>query len=71
MDAVTWSALTIDDAHRGGFDSLDELENVLQRAGYRFKSLNEYELYRIQFTWLEEGPIPEEVAEKMEGRRLW
>jgi len=55
MDAVTWSALTIDDAHRGGFDSLDELENVLQRAGYRFKSLNEYELYRIQFTWLEEA----------------
>lgn len=55
MDAVTWEALGIVDAHRGGFDScLDELEAALKRAGYRFKPLNEYELYRIQFAWQEE-----------------
>jgi len=54
MEVVTWEALDIDDAHRGGFDTLDDLSEALRRAGYRFKPLNEYELYRIQFTWLEE-----------------
>jgi len=57
MDAVTWEALRVTDAHRGGFDSqLEELGAALRRAGYRFKPLNEYEFYRIQFTWLEEAP---------------
>jgi len=55
MDAVNWEALGIDDARRGGFDTMDDLEAALKRAGYRFKPLNEYELYRIQFTWLEEA----------------
>lgn len=54
MDAVTWEALSVDDAHRGGFDTLADLESALKRGGYRFKPLNQYELYRIQFTWLEE-----------------
>ncbi|MBA7574581.1 hypothetical protein ES708_16390 [subsurface metagenome] len=53
MDAVTWEALGIRDAQRGGFDTMADLEQALKRAGYRFKPLNEYELYRIQFTWLE------------------
>jgi len=53
MDSVTWQALGIDDARRGGFNSLDDLALALKRAGYRFKPLKEYELYRIQFTWLE------------------
>lgn len=54
MDAVNWETLGITDAHRGGFDSsLEELQAALKRAGYRFKPLNEYQLYRIQFTWLE------------------
>jgi len=52
-DAITWEALSIDDAHRGGFDTLADLEQALKRGGYRFKPLNEYALYRIQFTWLE------------------
>jgi len=55
MDAVNWGALRIADAHRGGLDSLDDLELALKRAGFRFKPLNEYLLYRIQFTWLEEA----------------
>ncbi|MBA7555391.1 hypothetical protein ES705_48052 [subsurface metagenome] len=55
MDAITWEALSIDDAHRGGFDTLPDLKQALERAGYRFKPLNEYEFYRIQFTWLEEA----------------
>ena len=54
MDLVTWEALGVDDAQRGGFDTLADLEQALKRAGYRFKPLNEYELYRIQFSWLEE-----------------
>jgi len=55
MDAITWEALSIDDAHRGGFDTLPDLKQALERAGYRFKPINEYELFRIQFAWLEEA----------------
>ena len=55
MDAVTWEALTLDDARRGGFGNRFELAYALQRAGFRFMPLNKYELYRIQFTWLEEA----------------
>jgi len=55
MDAVTWEALDIDDARRGGFGNRFELAYALQRAGYRFMPLNQYELYRIQFAWLEEA----------------
>jgi len=55
MNAVTWEALGIDDARRGGFDNRFELAYALRRAGYRFKPLNQYELYRIQFLWLEEA----------------
>jgi len=58
MDAVTWEALGIADAHRGGFDSrLEELKAALERAGFRFKPLNEYALFRIQFAWLEEAYV--------------
>ncbi|GAJ03994.1 unnamed protein product [marine sediment metagenome] len=52
-DAVTWGSLDIDDARRGGFDTLADLEQALKRGGFRFMPLNQYELYRIQFTWLE------------------
>jgi len=55
MDAVTWRDLTLDDAHRGGFDSLEDLSEALRRAGYRFKPLNDYQLLRIQFLWMEEA----------------
>lgn len=54
MDVVTWEALDVDDARRGGFGNRFELGQALQRAGFRFMPLNKYELYRIQFTWLEE-----------------
>ncbi len=53
MDKVNWESLNLDDAHRGGFDNLKELESALKRAGSRFKTMNRYELYRILFTWLE------------------
>ena len=53
MDAVTWEALGIRDAQRGGFDNMADLEQALKRAGYRFRPLNDYQLYRIQFTWSE------------------
>lgn len=53
MDAVNWEYINLDDANRGGFDSLADLGSALKRAGYRFKPLKNYELYRIQFTWLD------------------
>ena len=55
MDAIDWGALSIDDARRGGFDTLPDLEKALGRAGYRFKPMDDYQFYRIQFTWLEEA----------------
>lgn len=55
MDAVTWGSLDSDDALRGGFESLKDLEAALKRAGFRFQPLNDYQLFRIQFAWLEEA----------------
>jgi len=55
MDAVTWATLNEEDALRGGFDNRFELAYALRRAGHRFKPLDEYPLFRIQFAWLEEG----------------
>lgn len=55
MDAVTWEALDGDDARRGGFGNRFDLGQALQRAGFRFMPLNDYQLFRIQFTWLEEA----------------
>jgi len=52
-DRVSWTELNIDDAHRGGFDSLQELGLALKRAGYRFKDLDGYAFYRMQFQWLQ------------------
>ena len=54
MDTITWEALGIRDTRRGGFGTLADLEQALKRAGYRFKPLNEYQFYRIKFSWLEE-----------------
>ena len=53
MDIVTWEALDIDDARRGGFTNRFELAYALRRAGYRFQPINSYGFYRIQFSWLE------------------
>ena len=55
MDEVTWDILDIDDAHRGGFGSRFDLGQALRRAGFRFMPMNDYQLYRIQFRWLEEA----------------
>jgi len=54
MDVVILDGLTIDDAWRGGFDSISELALALKRAGYRFQPIENYTFYRIQFTWVEE-----------------
>lgn len=53
MDAVCWHDLDIEDAQRGGFDNRFEMAYALKRAGYRYKGLDEYEFYRIQFNWRE------------------
>jgi len=49
FDPISWTELDINDAHRGGFDSLPDLGLALKRAGYRFKTLDGYTFYRIQF----------------------
>ena len=68
-DRVRWDELDIDDAHRGGFNSLQELGLALKRAGYRFRSLDGSTFYRIQFQW--RRPIPEPNMKKMrKGREL-
>ena len=54
MDAVHWHELDIGDARRGGFESLEELEKALKRAGFRYKDAEDYGFYRIQFTWRKE-----------------
>lgn len=54
MDVVNWEYFNLNDANRGGFDNLEELEKALRRGGFRFKPLNLYKLFRIQFSWLEE-----------------
>jgi len=51
MDRVHSDDLTIDDAHRGGFDNRFELFYALRRAGYRFQPLDQYEFHRCQITW--------------------
>lgn len=53
-NTVKWKDLGTDDVNRGGFDTLDDLGMALKRAGFRFKTLEQYELYRIQFKWLKE-----------------
>ena len=52
MEKTSWEQLTQEDARRGGFDNRFELAYALKRAGYRFKPLDEYPLYRCKFTGL-------------------
>lgn len=58
MTAVHWHDLDIEDARRGGFDNLFELEKALKRAGFRYKDVEDYGLYRIQFSWQPDSRIP-------------
>lgn len=55
VEETRWSRLDGADAQRGGFDSLEELEDALLKAGYRFKALDDYQLYRVQFIWSNES----------------
>lgn len=52
IDRVTWVTVAPTDAVRGGLNTLDELQQTLQRAGYRFQPMEKYAFYRVQFTWL-------------------
>jgi hypothetical protein len=51
IEAERWSQLTEADAERGGFPDLVGLKAALVRAGYRFKPLDTYPLYRVRFEW--------------------
>lgn len=52
-----WHDLGIFDAEIGGFNTMGDLENALRRAGFRFKNLNDYELFRVQFQPVKDGPV--------------
>lgn len=49
--------LTNEDAQRGGFNTVEELQVALKRAGYRFKPLIDYMFYRVQFVWISPGGV--------------
>lgn len=49
---VAVGELTPGDARRGGFPGQLGLFAALRRAGFRFKAFTDYEVYRIQFSWL-------------------
>jgi len=51
-NGIRWGRLDTDDAHRGGFHNLAELGASLIKAGYRFQPIEEYDLYRFQFSWV-------------------
>ena len=52
IDRINGASLTPSDAERGGFDSVEDLGSALQRAGYRWKMLEDYLFYRIRFDWI-------------------
>ena len=52
IDRLSADLFSIGDATRGGFDTLEEMDKALKRAGYRFHSFNKYLFYRGLFTWL-------------------
>ncbi len=52
VNRIKWSDLTLEDAHRGGFDGMTELRRALLRAGFRFKPLDDYSFYRTRFQWM-------------------
>jgi len=55
MDVITWEGIGTRDARHGGFGNRFELAYALQRAGFRFQPINNYQFYRIQFRWMEEA----------------
>ena len=61
MERISWGQLTQEDARHGGFDNRFELAYALKRAGYRFKPLDEYPLYRCHFTWLNVTDLKKEI----------
>lgn len=65
--AIVYKELDVNDAQRGGFATVDELKRALRRAGFRFKPLDSYELYRHQFFWLSDTNRQLERA----GEDLW
>jgi len=61
MERTSWGQLTQEDTRRGGFDNRFELAYALKRAGYRFKPLDEYPLYRCHFTWSNVSNLKREI----------
>lgn len=49
--SVSWAALKSTELHLHGFSDVAELRGALRRAGFRFKDLDEYDLYLVAFSW--------------------
>jgi len=62
------------DAECGGFESLDELQSALKRAGFRFQPLKEYEGFAIGFQKEKEDmdsqPLQAWPSLNKEGRKI-
>ena len=43
------SSMNVNDAALGGFQSLLDLTMALKRAGFRFKSFSEYNVFKVSF----------------------
>ena len=51
-----WEGLSADeldekDAQRGGFNTVAGIVLALRKAGYRFKALKDYDVFRVRFKW--------------------
>jgi len=58
IDKVRLSELAHDDATRGGFSNLIDLQDALIRAGFRYKPFSEYVESRVLFTWKKDWQEP-------------
>lgn len=54
IDKIRLSELAHDDAIKGGFSNLADLQGALVRAGFRYKPLSEYVENRVLLTWEKE-----------------
>jgi len=53
IEETKWHQLTMADAERGGFDSMESLHRALLRTGYRYHvhDLDEVIFYKVKFHW--------------------
>ena len=72
--------ITVDDARRGGFDDRVGLVSALRRAGFRFRSHDRHQAWRLRFDWRQPAGVPAalksppktlETAGAKKGEKSW